>query len=102
MAQEKFIGITGQEAEPVTNGDKIRKMKYRELAAVLMDSNITSVEKARTMNDKELAAVIRCPYKKDMCLLDEADMKGGGTPPTEENCNRCARKWLEAEAGNNL
>lgn len=82
----------------MTNGDKIRKMKYRELAAVLMDPNSTSVDEARTMNDKELAAIIRCPYKKDMCLLDEADMEGDGTPPTEENCNRCAGRWLAAEA----
>ncbi|MBO5055901.1 MAG: hypothetical protein J6C64_06060 [Lachnospiraceae bacterium] len=59
-------------------------------------------DKIRAMNNAELAAVIKCPYETDMCLLDEADMRGDGTPPTEENCNRCARKWLEAEAGNNL
>ena len=86
----------------MNNGDKIRAMNNAELAAVLLDPKNMIMEKVRTMNDKELAAVIRCPYKKDICLLDEADMKGRGTPPTEENCNRCARKWLEAEAGNNL
>lgn len=80
----------------MTNEDKIRTMDSEELAAVLMEP--CSREEIKAMSDKKLAAVIKCPYKKNMCLLDEADMRGDGTPPTEENCNRCALAWLKSEA----
>lgn len=86
----------------MTNGDKIRLMDDEELATMLMYPESIIMDKVKTMSDKNLAEVIRCPYKKCMCLLDEAGMTIGGTPLTEENCRKCAERWLAAEAADRI